>query len=90
MADEPENITLKQLALLREDMQAGFAKVRGDLATLTEKVEGMAQTLISVRRDVRTLQGDVATLSIAVDGHSRRLERIEERLGLTESQHSES
>jgi hypothetical protein len=39
MVEEPENIVLKQLALLREDMQAGFAGLRGDLATLTEKVE---------------------------------------------------
>lgn len=87
MAEEPENIVLKQLAALRSDMQQGFASVRADLTTLTEKVEGMAQTLVSIRRDVRALQGDVATLGTAVDGHSRRLERIEQRLGLTESQH---
>jgi hypothetical protein len=80
-------VTLDMLQKLMLDTQAEVKAVRGDVATLTEKVEGMAQTLISVRRDVRTIQGDIATLSIAVDGHSRRLERIEQRLGLTESQH---
>jgi|HubBroStandDraft_4_1064222.scaffolds.fasta_scaffold1976651_1 predicted nucleic acid-binding Zn-ribbon protein len=84
-------ISLDMIGKRLDDIQAEQKAMRADLqkgfATLTEKVEGMAQTLVSVRRDVRTLQGDVATLSVAVDGHSRRLERIEQRLGLTESQH---
>jgi hypothetical protein len=40
----------------------------------------VAQTLLDVRRDVRSLQGEVTTLGAAVAGHSRRLERIESRL----------
>jgi len=47
--------------------------VHGDVATLTQKVDGMAQALIDVRRDVRSLQGEVATLGAAVAGHSRPL-----------------
>jgi hypothetical protein len=31
MADEPENLTLKQLALLRSEMQAGFAALTKDM-----------------------------------------------------------
>jgi hypothetical protein len=56
--------------------------MRAVLTALTEKVEGMAQTLIGMRRDVRTLQGEVATLSTAVDGHTHRLDEIEKRLGI--------
>ena len=43
---------------------------------------GMATTLVGVQRDVRSLQGTVATLGVAVDDHTHRLERIEQRLGI--------
>jgi predicted nucleic acid-binding Zn-ribbon protein len=69
-----------------EEIQAELKTFRGNteksLAALNDKVEGMAQTLVSVRRDVRSLQGEVATLSIAIDGHTHRLDEIEKRLGI--------
>jgi hypothetical protein len=65
-----------------EEMHADLKAVRADVAALNDKVEGMAQTLVGVRRDVRSLQGEVATLSIAIDGHTHRLDEIEKRLGI--------
>jgi septal ring factor EnvC (AmiA/AmiB activator) len=82
MTDEPENLTLKQLALLREEMREGFAAVNKNVAA-------MAQTLVSVQRDVKELKRDVArldetvtTLTIAVAGHNDRLDVIEKHLGI--------
>jgi len=80
-------VTLDMLQKLMLDMQDEIKGVRGAVEALTQKVDGMAQTMIDMRRDVRSLQGEVATLGAAIAGHSRRLEQIELRLGLTESQH---
>jgi hypothetical protein len=38
MASEPENITLKQLAVLRAEMQEGFAKLTAEQAVTSEKI----------------------------------------------------
>ena len=67
--------------------RADNAAVRGELAAINEKMGGMATTLVGIQRDIRGLQGTVATLGVAVDEHTRRLDRIEQRLGLTEAQH---
>jgi len=82
MTEEPENIVLKQLSILRGEMQEGFA-------VLNKNVGALAQTLVGVQRDIRALQRDVgslkdsvATLGIAVDEHSRRLDRIEQHLNI--------
>jgi hypothetical protein len=72
-----------ELVLKRvEDVLTGQDAIRAELRVLTEKVEGMAQTLVGVRRDVRALQNEMATLGVAIDGHSHRLEEIEKRLGI--------
>jgi hypothetical protein len=47
----------------------------------------MAQTLVGVQRDVRDLKREVATMGAAVDEHTRRLDRIDERLGLNDRTH---
>jgi predicted RNase H-like nuclease (RuvC/YqgF family) len=84
------DISLEMIWKRLEELQAGQAAlhadlrdVRSELAILNDKVEGMAQTIIGIRRDVRSLQSEVATLSTAVDGHTHRLERIEKKLDLT-------
>ena len=79
-------ISLKMVGKRLEEIQGDIKAVHGDVATLTQKVDGMAQTLIDVRRDVRSLQGEVATLGAAVAGHSRRLERIESSLNLHDAE----
>jgi hypothetical protein len=82
-----ETVTLEMLQKLMLDIQVEQKAIRAELAAMNEKMGGMATTLIGIQRDIRSLQGTVATLGVAVDQHTRRLERIEQRLGLTESQH---
>ena len=84
------DVSLEMIWKRLEELQAGQAAlhvdlrdVRSEFATLNDKVEGMAQTIIGIRRDVRSLQSEVATLSTAVDGQTHRLERIEKKLDLT-------
>jgi hypothetical protein len=75
----------KRLEEMQADLKAtrtDIAGVRTDLAAVNEKMGGMATTLVGVQRDVRSLQGTVATLGVAVDDHTHRLERIEQRLGI--------
>jgi hypothetical protein len=82
MSDEPENLVLKQLAGLRDEMREGFAAVN-------KNIGAMAQTLVGVQRDVKELKRDVArldetvtTLTIAVAAHNDRLDVIEQHLGI--------
>ena len=92
MADELENLTLRQLSLLREEMQQGFAKILAEQVRTNEHVGSIAATLVGVQRDIRGLQREVtglkdsiATLGIAVDEHTHRLDRIEKRTGLADA-----
>lgn len=75
-------VSLEMVLKRVEDVLSGQDAMRAELRALTEKVEGMAQTLVGVRRDVRALQNEMATLGVAIDGHSHRLEEIEKRLGI--------
>jgi hypothetical protein len=65
-----------------EEMQADLKAARIDLSGINEKLGGIATTLVGVQRNVRSLQGTVATLGVAVDDHTHRLDRIEQRLGI--------
>jgi septal ring factor EnvC (AmiA/AmiB activator) len=89
MTDKPENLNTHHLRQFREELQAGFASLRTDIAAVrqeqastTTKLEAMAQTLVGVQRDIRSLQASVAMLGVAVDGHTHRLDEIEKRLGI--------
>ena len=55
---------------LRDEMQHG-------LAALSRKVDAQSTTLVSMRRELRSLQSDVAVALSALDDHSRRLSIIE-------------
>jgi len=55
---------------MRAEMQHGFA-------TLTQKVDAQSTTLVSMGREIRSLQSNVATALSALDDHSRRLAVIE-------------
>ena len=76
-----ENVNLEMLQKLvlsvKTELQSLRTSTEQGFADLNRKVDGMAQTLLDVRRDVRSVQGEMATLGAAVAGHSRRLERIE-------------
>jgi hypothetical protein len=62
MVDEPENLTLKQLALLRSEVQEGFASLRADLATLTETVRTLARSDVTIQRGMAAMQRDMVVL----------------------------
>jgi hypothetical protein len=62
---EPENLVLKQLAALREEMQAGFANLRAELATLNESVRALARADVAIRRDLRDVKDRVVILTAA-------------------------
>jgi predicted nucleic acid-binding Zn-ribbon protein len=90
MTEEPNNIVLQQLRLIRDEIAVMKDEV-------THKIGAMAETLVGVKRDISILRTtitsvevsvhgarqDIATLSIAVDEHTHRLERIEKKLDLT-------
>lgn len=73
MAHEPDNLVLKQLALLRDDVEAMGRRMDEKRDALGHKVGAVAQTLIAVQRDIRSLQREVATLGVGVDEHTHRL-----------------
>lgn len=64
------------------------------------KIGAVAQTLIGIKRDIQTLDGrvenleltasriqsDIKTLAVAFDEHTRRLDHIEQRLGIGTTQ----
>jgi hypothetical protein len=59
---EPDNIVLEQLALLREDMQAGFAAIHAKLATLNESVRSLSRSNVTIQRDITALKDRVIIL----------------------------
>jgi hypothetical protein len=65
MGEQPENLTLKQLALLREEMQAGFANIHAELVTLNESVRALARADVAIRRDLRDVKDRVVILTAA-------------------------
>jgi len=75
-------ISLDMIWKRLEEMQADLKAARTDLTGINEKLGGIATTFVGVQRDVRSLQGTVATLGVAVDDHTHRLDRIEQRLGI--------
>jgi septation ring formation regulator EzrA len=66
----------------QDAIRAEVKAVREEQARTTSKLEAMAQTLVGVQRDTRSLQATVAMLGVAIDGHTHRLEEIEKRLGI--------
>jgi hypothetical protein len=86
MTSEPENIVLEQLRLLRADIARIEEKFDGKFDNLTHKMGSTAQTLVAIQRDLHGIKRDVsglkdtvATLGIAVDEHTLRLDRMENR-----------
>lgn len=71
------------------DVQAGLASVRNEMGELrtevvknTHQVKNVAQGMVSLGVQVRRLAGDMETIGFAVDAHTTRLGRIEQRLGV--------
>lgn len=79
----------KQMQAGHEELKAGLAALHADCQAIrqeqtntTSKLEAMAQTLVGVQRDIRSLQREVTTLGVAVDGHTHRLGHMEKQLGV--------
>lgn len=86
MTSEPDNIVLEQLRLLRADLARIENKTDSKFDDLTHKVGMMAQTLVAMQRDLNGIKRDVSglkdtvgTLGIAIDEHTLRLDRMENR-----------
>lgn len=82
MGDVSLEMIWKRLEEMQAELKAVRASTEQGLAALNEKVGGLATTLIGVQRELRGLKATVATLGTAVDDHTHRLERIEQRLGI--------
>ena len=92
MTEEPENLVLEQLRAIRKDiaeMREGtgtrIETLAGSMVSMRNDIDGVEMRLTAIERILMALRGDVRTIAIAIDGHAHRLERIEERLGLTSS-----
>ena len=76
-----ESVNLELLAKMVLDVQAEQKAMRAEMqhgfAALTQKVDAQSTTLVSMRRELRSLQSDVAVALSALDDHTRRLALIE-------------
>jgi hypothetical protein len=85
MADEPENLTLKQLTALRAEIQEGFARLTAEQVITNEKIGVLASSMVSMRKQIDDLTTGTRLIAVAVDEHTHRLDRIEKRLDLLDA-----
>jgi ribosomal protein L29 len=87
MADEPENLTLKLLREMRDEMREGFAELRGELKAFRDEV---AATDTENAKILETITGDIADLkTIFVDVQARVI-RHEKRVKTLEKARPEA
>jgi hypothetical protein len=75
MTEPPKDLVLEQLRLLRGD----FERMEHKFDEMSHTVGAMAQTMISVKRDVRRLTDTVEIHAAAIDEHGKRLDVLEHR-----------
>ncbi|RJF87371.1 hypothetical protein D3874_10345 [Oleomonas cavernae] len=80
MADDPFNLMLEHLKVIRTDVGA----LREDVRELKQRVTGVETGLNAVRRDLVALAEADARLQVTIDRQADRLDRIERRLDLRE------
>lgn len=78
MTDEPHNLILDQLRVIRTEL----AELGRKVGVLAESMVSMRTQIAELRSDVHGLQTDLRMVAIAVDEHTVRLDRIEARLNL--------
>ena len=73
MAKQPENLVLELLRVIRSEQ-----------SEMSAKIGAMAQSMVSMRKDINSLESavqgvraDVRMIAIAVDEHTNRLDKIE-------------
>jgi hypothetical protein len=70
MIDQPpRDLVLVKLSELRDEMQAGFASIRAELATLNDTVRSLAKSNVSIQREISRLNDRVTILTVAIDDH---------------------
>ena len=86
MAESAVNMTH---ALLRE-IRDIVNDVKGDTRVIRDDVQNLQRRMTSVERSLAGVRGDIAETNHRLDGHGKRLEKIERRLDLKVGSFSES
>ena len=81
MSDEPENLVLEHLKVIRSELAA----LRDDLRELRDRQVETHTAVLAVRRDQIHDAETGANLAARVDRLADRLERIERRLDLSDN-----
>jgi hypothetical protein len=96
MADEPENLTLRLLREMREEMREGFANLHTEVQDVRTEVQAVRTEMRAENAKTRTELAKVldATMETAkaVNGHAvllhlleKRVDRIEQHIGLSDA-----
>ncbi len=78
MTDEPINLVLEHLRVIRSDL----AVVRDDVREIKYRQNEMARQIVGLRRDQAGDAETVAHVEARLDRFGERIERIERRIGL--------
>jgi predicted nuclease with TOPRIM domain len=91
MADEPENMTLKLLREMRDEMREGFEKAFGDLAELRKDTSGLQGAVSELQHEVAAMRVDQRRTNDLLEqvhkpqaNHGARLNAIDGRLAIIE------
>ena len=88
MVEEPENLVLQQLRLIREetgemrgDVRRMEAKLEAKFDALGVRIENLETQMIGISLMMTTLFGAVQNLDHRVERLETRVERIEDKIG---------
>ena len=84
MAEQTDNLVIEMLRAIRAEQESMRMEFRTDIAELNLKVGTLAQSMVSMRKDINGLEdavrgmgNDMRVIALAVDEHTHRLDRIE-------------
>ena len=88
MAEEPPNLVLEQLRLIREEQVLTSRKI-GALAegmvSIRKQGDEINKRLDRIEHQIDGLRGDMHMVTLAVDEHTVRLDRIEGRMNFPDA-----
>lgn len=84
MTDEIESLVLAQLRELRNDVRSFRAGMNDQFDDVKARLSSLEASVVSVRRDVTHGEDTDARQQLSLDRIVKRLERIEQRLELTD------
>jgi hypothetical protein len=76
MTKEPPNVVLEQLRVIRDEIR----DVHEEQNRTSHKIGAMAESMVSMSRQIEGLRTDMRMVALAVDEHTTRLDRIEASL----------